>query len=301
MESLPLKPIHALGSGNGARGHSSLPREHCWALSFPQPICWVNQGAKRWKHHRDPSGLQAFLVQSFMLEGLQGRGQWSCSDEQPTEEEMRRREEMKKEENRWGGEWRKSRWEQEPSYMLVEWSSPLTHISLSWSHFMCLYTTDLKSPSPPWASPCWAHTLSIPLSLIQTTLLSSFSTSYEISVRDAICWMFYYYIHVEKGVSTAAFPVTLLFPALGMQRASCSLAKGHQLPPPWQLWTLTRQHLSPGSCCLLKSCFSPCFLYADTQNCCQHLYQSPNIYHWEIKDIFAHGLGTKQQKELPRV
>lgn len=75
--------------------------------------------------HRDPCGLQAFLVQSFMLEGLQGRGQQSCSDEQPTEEEMRREEKKKtgevvNEENPGGSR-------------SLPTSSPLTHISLSWS------------------------------------------------------------------------------------------------------------------------------------------------------------------------
>lgn len=63
--------ICALGRGPGARGDSSLPREESTDgdLSFQQPI-QVNLGSNKDQSSTEiPAGLQAFLVQVFMMGG----------------------------------------------------------------------------------------------------------------------------------------------------------------------------------------------------------------------------------------
>lgn len=95
-----------------------------------------------------------------------------------------------------------------------------------------------------------------------------------------------------------------LFPCLpALPSIGSILQPGQRPPPPSSLAALNPDKTAPLTLELLaaQELFFTMFLYADTQNSSQYLYQSPNIYHWEIRDNFAHEQGTKQQQELPRV
>lgn len=94
------------------------------------------------------------------------------------------------------------------------------------------------------------------------------------------------------------------YPALpSIVHAGSILQPGQRPPAPSSRTALNPDKAGPLTSELVTSqeLLFTTFLSAGTQKCSQYLYQLPNIYHWEIGDIFTRGPGTMQQEELPRV